>query len=122
MDTVTAHSTKSKDGISDKVQQLLDASKLYYQDPTDHHFSNLVHLVEKVSESGQSLKVARVFQELLAFAELAERQHRVRRQVVSLTYDEDGELIAGVKVIFSFDRLVKMPFNCSFRKECHLKR
>jgi hypothetical protein len=79
MDTVTAFSIKSQDGLSDKVQQLLDASKLYHQDPTDQHFSNLVQLVEKVSDSGQSLKVARVFQELLAFAELAERQHRVRR-------------------------------------------
>ncbi|KAJ3186021.1 hypothetical protein HDU85_000935 [Gaertneriomyces sp. JEL0708] len=65
--------------LAPMVNQVLGASRQYFLQPNDQTFQNLVTLVQNISQASDYLEVARVFQEFLTLAEIAERQHRVRR-------------------------------------------
>ncbi|KAJ3092108.1 hypothetical protein HK102_010674 [Quaeritorhiza haematococci] len=82
MDTVKSHAGIA-DGtparLSHIIEGILAASRLYSARRDDESFENLVKIVRQLSSSADFLEVGRVFHEFLTLAELAERQHRIRR-------------------------------------------
>ncbi|KAI9199578.1 phosphoenolpyruvate carboxylase [Polychytrium aggregatum] len=61
------------------IEGVLAASHLYFDAPSDESFEKLVTLIQQVVTPTEYLEVTRVFHEFLTLAEVAERQHRVRR-------------------------------------------
>ncbi|KAI8914076.1 phosphoenolpyruvate carboxylase [Powellomyces hirtus] len=67
------------DILAHVVDTVLTASRNYFTNPSDETFQSLVTLIKEVQSPKMHLEIARVFHEFLTLAEIAERQHRVRR-------------------------------------------
>jgi phosphoenolpyruvate carboxylase len=69
--------------MSEKIDTLLDLAKKYAEHPDATTFGALAQEIQAIKDAGngcaQLLAVSRVFHEFLTLAELAERQHRIRR-------------------------------------------
>ncbi|KAJ1570096.1 hypothetical protein HK096_001732 [Nowakowskiella sp. JEL0078] len=66
--------------LAEIASEILEASLKYNTDHTDESFQTLAELIrEKLNEPRDYLEVARSFHEILILAEIAERQHRIRR-------------------------------------------
>jgi phosphoenolpyruvate carboxylase len=77
--TYTGIAGGTPERLSNIIEQLLDASKNYFNAGTPENFDTLASLVAGIENEPDLLEVARVFHEFLILAELAERQHRIRR-------------------------------------------
>ncbi|KAJ3023929.1 hypothetical protein HKX48_009137 [Thoreauomyces humboldtii] len=67
------------DVLASVVDRILTASRNYFTNPSDETFGIMASLVKEVENPSIHLEIARVFHEFLTLAEIAERQHRVRR-------------------------------------------
>ncbi|TPX68375.1 phosphoenolpyruvate carboxylase [Spizellomyces sp. 'palustris'] len=67
------------DKLAAKVDELLHASRQYFTNPSDGTFAELLAHIRDVKHPSDYLEIARAFQEFLTLADIAERQHRVRR-------------------------------------------
>ncbi|KAJ3398258.1 hypothetical protein HDV05_002636, partial [Chytridiales sp. JEL 0842] len=79
------------DGTPDRlaaiIERLLEASKLYHacrmhntdKEITDAAFATLTNLIRQLESPTDLFETSRGFNEFLALAELAEREHRIRR-------------------------------------------
>ncbi|KAJ3167441.1 hypothetical protein HDU88_002363 [Geranomyces variabilis] len=65
--------------LAEVVDKVLTASRNYFNEQSDETFQALVDLIKGVEDPALHLEIARVFHEFLTLAEIAERQHRVRR-------------------------------------------
>ncbi len=73
--------------VSTTIDRLLSLAQTYADQPTDDNFAELRDGIETVCPTEKSgienysalLTVCRVFHEFLTLAEVAERQHRIRR-------------------------------------------
>jgi hypothetical protein len=65
--------------VAATVQELLLRSRAYYRAHTEEALQALVDAVHKVASPRDQLEVARVFNEFLNLANLAEKHHRIRR-------------------------------------------
>ncbi|KAJ3124037.1 hypothetical protein HK098_001413 [Nowakowskiella sp. JEL0407] len=70
----------SPEKLASIASEILQASQTYTHEKTDESFAKLGEIVrEKLKEPLDYLEVARSFHEYLILAEIAERQHRIRR-------------------------------------------
>ncbi|KAI8825738.1 phosphoenolpyruvate carboxylase [Fimicolochytrium jonesii] len=67
------------DHLAAIVDELLLASRDYGESPSEQTFQTMVSIVKRIETPSVHLEIARVFHEFLTLADIAERQHRVRR-------------------------------------------
>ncbi|KAJ3263329.1 hypothetical protein HK104_006667, partial [Borealophlyctis nickersoniae] len=65
--------------LASTIESILTKSREYFTHPSEDTFNQLVTLVRGVEGKRELVEVARVFHEFLTLADIAERQHRVRR-------------------------------------------
>ncbi|KAI9103302.1 phosphoenolpyruvate carboxylase [Phlyctochytrium arcticum] len=65
--------------LANLIDELLTSSQNYFKCHTDETFQDLVTRIRSIQQSSDLVEVARAFHEFLILADIAERQHRVRR-------------------------------------------